>query len=143
MDIIDLVFVDAPGSIAYNDNDAPLSWLALEDGVQMLHKPRMQKLEGRIRVSLDDLVECITRWKLTEEGSNVILEAEGKVLVILNEDAGMVAMLDGAEIPIPADDFDFGEGHFINADFLATTLGGEARWYEDENTLMLKIPVVD
>ena len=38
------------------------------------------------------------------------------------------------------DDFDFiSEGHFINAEFLATALKGEAVWDQEENTLMLRI----
>ena len=39
-----------------------------------------------------------------------------------------------------AEEFDFGEGYFIDAEFLAKALGGEAEWVEEENTLMLKIP---
>ena len=136
-----LQFQDAPGSIAYNDNDEPLSWLALEDGVQVLHKPRLQKREGKIRVSLDDLAACISRWELTDDGNSVTLEAEGHTLALLNEDAGIVAMIDGIMTQVKDEDFDFvAEGHFISAEFLANALGGEARWAEDENTLILKIP---
>ena len=38
------------------------------------------------------------------------------------------------------DDFDFvSEGHFINAEFLAESLKGEAVWDQEENTMMLRI----
>ena len=137
-----LQFSDAPGSIAYNQSEAPLSWAAEENGAQIQHRPRLQKLEGKIRVSLDDLAMCITRWTLTEDGSNVILEAENRTLALMNEDAGIAATVNGTEIPVTAEDFDFGEGHFISAEFLANALGGEAVWNEDINTLTLTIPEV-
>ena len=39
-----------------------------------------------------------------------------------------------------AEDFDFvSEGHFINAEFLATALKGECIWEQEENTLILRI----
>ena len=31
------------------------------------------------------------------------------------------------------------KGHFINAEFLATALKGEAEWDQEESTLMLRI----
>jgi hypothetical protein len=38
------------------------------------------------------------------------------------------------------EDLDFStEGHFINAEFLAKALNGEAIWEPEENTLMLRI----
>ena len=38
------------------------------------------------------------------------------------------------------DDLDFiTEGHFINAEFLAKALKGEAEWEPEESTLMLRI----
>ncbi len=138
-----LQFSDAPGSIAYNDMEGALSWPAEENGAQILRRPRLQKTEGIIRVSLDDLAQCITRWTLTADGDNVILEAEGRTLALINEDAGIVATLNGTEVPVTGQDFDFGEGHFINAEFLAKALGGEAGWSEDVNTLTLRIPEAD
>ena len=39
-----------------------------------------------------------------------------------------------------SDDVDFvTEGHFINAEFLATALKGSAAWDQEESTLMLRI----
>ena len=140
IDPADLQFQDAPGSIAYNDEEEPLSWLALEDGVQILHKPRLQKREGQIRVSLDDLAACLETWNLTDDGNSVTLTTNGHTLALLNEDAGISAMIDGILTPVKDEEFDFTEGHFISADFLASALGGEARWAEDENTLILRIP---
>ena len=140
IDPADLQFQDAPGSIAYNDEEEPLSWLALEDGVQILHKPRLQKREGQIRVSLDDLAACLETWNLTDDGNSVTLTTNGHTLALLNEDAGISAMIDGILTPVKDEEFDFAEGHFISADFLASALGGEARWAEDENTLILRIP---
>ena len=133
-------FREATGSIAYNENGAPLSWMAMEDGVQVLRKPRLQEREGRIRVSLDDLAECLEGWTLSAEGNSVILETEGHTLALLNEDAGVVLSVDGMEQSVKAEDFDFEEGHFIDAEFLAGILGGEASWAEEENTLILRIP---
>ena len=136
----DLHFTEAAGSIAYNDDTAPLSWMATEDGVPVLRKPRIQRREGNIRISLGDLAECIEGWTLSAEGNNVVLEAEGHTLALLSEDAGMVMTVDGIEKPVENTDFDFGEGYFINAEFLAEALGGRAVWVEEENTLMLRIP---
>ena len=136
----DLHFTEAAGSIAYNDDTAPLSWMATEDGVPVLRKPRIQRREGNIRISLSDLAECIEGWTLSAEGNNVVLEAEGHTLALLSEDAGMVMTVDGIEKPVENTDFDFAEGYFINAEFLAEALGGRAVWVEEENTLMLRIP---
>ena len=136
----DLHFTEATGSIAFNESGAPLSWMSKEDGVQILRKPRMQQRDGKIRVSLSDLADCLEQWTLTAEGNNVVLETGSHTMALLNEDAGTVMTIDGMEQKVDAEDFDFGEGYFIDAEFLAKTLGGEAVWVEDENTLMLKIP---
>ena len=133
-------FREATGSIAYNESGAPLSWMAMEDGVQVRRKPRLQEREGRIRVSLDDLAECLEGWTLSAEGNSVILEAEGHTLALLSEDAGVVLSVDGMEQSVKAEDFDFEEGHFSDAEVLAGALGGEASWAEEENTLILRIP---
>ena len=136
----ELHFTEAPGSIAFNESGAPLSWMATEDGVQVLRKPRLQQRDGRIRVSLDDLAECLEDWTLSAEENNVVLETGQHTLALLNEDAGIVMTVDGIEQPVEPADFDFEEGHFISAEFLAKALGGEAEWSEEENTLMLRIP---
>ena len=136
----ELHFTEAAGSIAYNEDTAPLSWMATEDGIPVIRKPRIQRREGNIRISLSDLAECIEGWTLSAEGNNVVLEAEGHTLALLSEDAGMVMTVDGIEKPVENTDFDFGEGYFINAEFLAEALGGRAVWVEEENTLMLRIP---
>ena len=71
----------------------------------------------------------------------MVLEAAGYTLVLYNEDSGVSATLDGSEIPVKAEDFDFeSEGHFINAEFLAASLKGDAVWDQEENTLVLRIP---
>jgi len=136
----ELHFTETVGSVAYNESGAPLSWMAMEDGVQVHKKPRLQRREGKIRVSLDDLADCLEKWTLNAEGNSVVLETEGHTLALLNEDAGIVMTVDGIEMPVEAADFDFEDGHFISADILAKALGGEAEWVEEENTLMLKIP---
>lgn len=136
----ELHFSEAAGSVAFNETGAPLSWLAMEDGVQILRKPRLQVLEKKVRISLDDLAACLESWVLTDDGNTVVLEAEGHTLALLNEASGIAATVDAKELPVTDADFDFGEGHFIDAEFLAGALNGEAVWEEEENTLMLKIP---
>ena len=79
-------------------------------------------------------------WVLTDDGNTVVLEAEGHTLALLNEASGIAATVDAKELTVTDADFDFGEGHFIDAEFLAGALNGEAVWEEEENTLMLKIP---
>ena len=136
----ELNFAPASGSVAYNEQGEPLSWTEMEDGVQVLRKPRLQQKDGKIRVSLDDLAACLEGWVLTAEGNTVILEAEGHTLALQQEDAGVVTTVDGIERPAATADFGFEEGHFIDAEFLAGMLGGKAEWAEEEKTLILKIP---
>ena len=140
IDLDQLRFIDAEASVAYNETGEPLSWTALEDGKQILHRPRVQKREGTVRVSLDDLASCLEGWVLTADSNNVVLEAAGHTLALLNEDAGIAASVDGIETPVAEGDFDFGDGHFISPGFLAGALGGKAVWDEEENTLILRIP---
>ena len=80
-------------------------------------------------------------WQLTDDGvGSVVLEAAGYTLVLYNEDQGCSATVDGKEIQLKDDDYDFStEGHFIDAEFLAEALKGEAVWDQEENTLMLRI----
>ena len=133
--------MEIDGFVAYNENGAPLDWIAVKDGIPVSRSPRLQESNGRIRISLDDLVCCLNGWILTDEGS-VVLEAEGHTLGLYNEVGGCVATVDGTEISMEPTDFDFtSEGHFINASFLAKALGGEAEWDDEEITLMLRIPV--
>jgi hypothetical protein len=102
--------------------------------------PRLQMRDGKVRVSLDDLAKCMRVWVPTDEGSSVILEAGGHTLALLNEDAGMVATLDAAELVLLPGDFEFGNGNFISAELLAGALGGTASWSGDKNTLLLQLP---
>ena len=133
--------MEIDGFVAYNENGAPLDWIAVVDGIPVSKTPRLQESNGRIRISLDDLVNCLEGWSLTDEGA-VVLEAEGHTLGLYNEESGCAATVDGTEIPMEPTDFDFaGEGHFISASFLARALGGEAVWDEEEITLILRIPV--
>ena len=57
--------------------------------------------------------------------------------------AGIVTTLDGAELAMDPGDFEFGDGNFINIEFLAKALGGSAVWNEDKNTLVLDIPTAE
>ena len=113
----------------------------MEDGVPVMTQPRLSQNGAKIRVSLDDLCKCVASWQLTDDGvGSVVLEAAGYTLVLYNEDAGCSATLDGLEIPMMEEDFDFEtDGHFINAEFLAAALKGEAIWDQEENTLILRI----
>ena len=82
-----------------------------------------------------------THVNMTDEGT-VVLEAEGHTIGLYNDVTGCAATVDGKEIFMDPADFTFGdEGHFINANFLARALGGEAEWDAEEETLMLRIPV--
>ena len=127
--------------IALNEGNGPLEFIATEDGVPVMAKPRMGQNGAKIRVSLDDLCKAIDGWKLTDDGvGTVVLEAAGYTLALYSEDDGLSATVDGTQIPMKDDDYDFiSEGHFINAEFLATALKGEAVWDQEENTLMLRI----
>ena len=129
------------GMVALNEGDGPLEFLVMEDGVPVTSRPRLSRNDNKIRISLDDLCECVDGWQLTDDGvGSVVLEAAGYTLVLYNEDKGCSASMDGMEIPMKEDDYDFAtEGHFINAQFLASALKGEAVWDQEENTLMLRI----
>jgi len=140
IDLSELDYIPVEGSVAYNETGSPLSWETMEDGVMVRKTPRLQRLEGKIRISLDDLDACLEDWVMTDEGNSIILEAEGHTLSLLNEDAGMVATLDGKAQPIAREDFSFEEGHYIDASFLAEVLGGKATWIGEEHTLRIRIP---
>ena len=129
------------GMVALNEGNGPLEFLVMEDGVPVTTRPRLSQNEDKIRISLDDLCECVDEWRLTDDGvGSVVLEAAGYTLVLYNEDKGCSATVDGMEISMKEDDFDFAtEGHFINAQFLASALKGEAAWDREESTLMLRI----
>ena len=127
--------------VALNEADGPLEFIATEDGVPVTAKPRVSQCKDKIRISLDDLCKCVEGWKLTDDGvGTVVLEAAGYTLALYDENQGCTATVNGTQITIAEDDYDFvSEGHFINAQFLATALKGEAAWDQEENTLMLRI----
>ena len=135
------VYEPIAGMVALNEGNGPLEFVKTEDGVPVTARPRLSQNGMKIRVSLDDLCQCVESWQLTDDGvGSVVLEAAGYTLVLFNEDTGCSATLDSTEIPMKADDFDFvTEGHFINAEFLAASLKGEADWDQEESTLMLRI----
>ncbi len=127
--------------VALNEADGPLEFIATEDGVPVTARPRLSWNQDKIRISLDDLCKCVEGWKLTDDGvGTVVVEAAGYTLVLYDEKQGPTATLNGTQIAMAEDDFDFvSEGHFINAKFLAEALKGEAEWDQEENTLMLRI----
>lgn len=132
------------GYAVLNDSGDPMQWIALEDGVSVIRYPRLQEKNGRIRISLDDMIQCVKEWILSDDGGNVILEAEGYTLVLCREDTGFIAILDGTQTEMDHLDFDFeNEGHFIDAGFLTRALHGNFEWDSEERTLMLRIPVRD
>ena len=135
------VYEQITASVALNEGNGPLEYIVTRDGVPATVKPRVSQNGARIRISLDDLCQCVDTWKLTDDGAgSVVLEAAGYTLVLYNEVNGCSATLDGTAIPMQASDMDFEtEGHFINAEFLATALKGTAAWDQEENTLMLRI----
>jgi peptidoglycan hydrolase-like protein with peptidoglycan-binding domain len=147
-DVVENVDLDADvyepivAKVALNEGKGPLEFEKMEGGVLVKSKPRLTRNGTKIRVSLDDLCAAVEGWQLTDEGAgSVVLEAAGYTLALYNEDKGSSATVDGTGIEMKADDFDFNEdGHFINAEFLAKALNGEAFWDQDENTLMLRIP---
>ena len=146
-EIIENVDLDADvyemitAAVALNEGDGPLEYVAMEDGVPVKAQPRLSQNGAKIRISLDDLCKCVESWELTDDGAgSVVLEAAGYILALYNEDAGCSASVDGNDVPMKAEDFDFvSEGHFINAEFLATALKGECIWEQEENTLILRI----
>ena len=146
-EIIENVDLDADiyelitASIALNEGNGPLEFVTTEDGVPVKAHPRLSQNGAKIRVSLDDLCKCVDGWQLTDDGvGTVVLEAAGYTLALYNENNGCSATVDGMEVPMKDDDFDFvTEGHFINSEFLANVLSGEAVWDQEENTLMLRI----
>jgi len=147
-DVVENVDLDADvyelitAKIALNEGNGPLEFEKMSDGVLVKAKPRLSRNGDKIRVSLDDLCAAVDGWQLTDEGAgSVVLEAAGYTLALYNEDKGSSATVDGQEITMKEDDFDFlSDGHFINAEFLAGALKGDMLWDEDENTLMLRIP---
>ena len=145
-EIIEEVFLeeeyeDLAGWIVLNDSGAAMQWNALQDGVTVLRSPRMQIRDEHIRISLDDVCQCVENWTLTDDGDTVVLEVEGYTLGLFNEEAGFAATVDGLELTTEPSDFDFiRDGHFIDVDFLTRALNGTWEWDAEEWTLMLRIP---
>ena len=135
------VYEPIVAAIALNEGDGPLEYVVMEDGVPVLAQPRLSWNGAKIRVSLDDLCKCVDGWELTDDDvGTIVLEAAGYTLALYNEDTGCSATVNGTEIPMKEEDFDFvSDGHFIDAEFLANALKGEAVWDQEENTLMLRI----
>ena len=135
-----LEYEDLAGWIVLNGSGEALQWTEMSEGVPVTRSPRMQRNGDDIRISLDDTARSLEGWELTDEGDSVVLVAEGYTLALLNEHAGFAAAVDGAEMTVDVNDFDFGEGHFIRASFLAEALDGEWKWDGEEETLTLEIP---
>ena len=135
-------YEDVTASVALNERGEPLSWTALADGITVKKTPRLRRKDDRIFISLDDLADCLTDWTMTkDENGTLVLEAEGRTIAIFNEETGPSATVDGTEMEMTGDDFDFiNEGCFIDSEFLAKLFGGEALWVPEEKTLMLTLP---
>lgn len=132
-------YEDLAGWVTLNDSGESLQLTELADGVPVVRSPRLQKRNDDIRISLDDLCESLEGWELADEGNSLLLTAEGYTLALLNEENGFAAAVDGLEMTAESSDFDFGEGHFIRAEFLARALDGSWEWNAEEETLMLRI----
>lgn len=129
------------GSVVLNDSGSPMGWTEVEDGVTVAKKPRLRQKDELLQISLDDLTACLEGWLLTVDGNTAVLTAEGYTLGMYDEETGPMATVDGVEIEMRPSDFSFySEGHFIDANFLAGMLDGEAEWEPEESTLMLRIP---
>lgn len=135
-----IAYEDLAGWIVLNDSGESMQWTATEDGVPVVRSPRLQHHGDDIRVSLDDLCLSVESWTLSEEEHSLILEAQGFTMALLEEETGLVATVDGMEMVADYNDFSFGEGHYIRADFLCRALDGTWEWDPDEETLMLRIP---
>ena len=127
------------GNVALNVSGDPLSWIEVEDGTNIRKTPRMWIRNGDLWISLDDLASAVDGWLLTEENGTLILEAEGYIIVFMEEDQGQVVLVDGNEIELGAEDLLFTvEGHPIKTDFLNRILNAETEWDEEENTLLIR-----
>ena len=135
-------YEEITGSVAVNEADGPLSWTALEDGVTVRKTPRLRLRDDEVWISLEDLADALENWVLTrDENGTLVLEAEGHTIALVSEESGPVATVNGSEMAMTGNDFDFvEEGCFIRSGFLASLFGGEAVWVPDENTLMLRLP---
>ena len=135
-------YEEITGSVAVNEADGPLSWTALEDGVTVRKTPRLRLRDDEVWISLEDLADALEDWVLTrDENGTLVLEAEGHTIALVSEESGPVATVNGSEMAMTGNDFDFvEEGCFIRSGFLASLFGGEAVWVPDENTLMLRLP---
>jgi peptidoglycan hydrolase-like protein with peptidoglycan-binding domain len=136
----ELIFEDVAGWVVLNDSGESMQWTEMEDGVPVVRSPRLQRRDEDIRVSLDDLCRSVESWTLTDDGDSLLLEAQGFTLALMNEKTGFAAAVDGIEMMTENGDFDFREGHFIRANFLARALDGSWEWDQEEETLMLRIP---
>lgn len=128
------------GCVVLNDAGSPMQQVILEDGVNVAVQPRLWKNGETVYVSLEDFVACTDEWILTLDADQMILEAEGYVVVVMKENSSMLVTVDGAETALePEDILTEAEGYPVSAAFLQKTLKADTVWDEEESTLMVHI----
>lgn len=128
-------------SIVYNDETAPLAALRQEDGVTVAREPRIYQLEdGRIQLSLTDLVDAIEGWDMVVDGDLISLNASGYVVTMMRIGGQYSCMVNSESIALSEGDVAIVDGDpCITADFLQKALGAEIIWDAEESTLIFRL----
>lgn len=128
-------------SIVYNDGSTPLAALRQEDGVTVTSNPRVYRLsDGRIQLSLSDLVAAIEDWDMVVDGNLISLNASGYVVTLMRISGMYSCMVDGQSVALTAGDVVITEDDpCVTTDFLQKVLGAETLWDSEESTLILRV----
>ena len=128
-------------SIVYNDGSAPLAALRQEDGVTVASAPRIYQLtDGRIQLSLTDLVDAIDDWGMTTSGELISLDASGYVVSLMRIGGQYSCMVDSQSIDLAEGDVAVIDNDpCVTTDFLQKALGAEIIWDSEESTLILRV----
>lgn len=128
------------GNIILGNSGSSLTFSVMTDGVGYTRRPGLWvDADGQAIMSLTELVQCIDDWTLTEnEDGTQTFAACGYTITLQNIEGDLVAMLDGASLPLGVSDLQLRDGDiYISQDFLSTAIQATVIFDLDERSLIL------
>ncbi len=128
------------GNIILGNSGTSLTFSVMTDGVGYTRRPGLWvDADGQAIMSLTELVQCIDDWTLTKnEDGTQTFTACGYTIVLQDIEGDLVAMLDGASLPLGVSDLQLRDGDiYISQDFLSTAIQATVIFDLDERSLIL------
>lgn len=128
------------GNIILGNSGTSLTFSVMTDGVGYTRRPGLWvDADGQAIMSLTELVQCIDDWKLTKnEDGPQTFTACGYTIVLQAIEGDLVAMMDGASLPLGVSDLQLRDGDiYISQDFLSTAIQATVIFDLDERSLIL------